>query len=90
MGALGSQTRFFWSHFFELVFGTDPAAILGGAGGRGGACLNMQILQEPGRKFNTPLDPCGVRRISKGFAPAAGPTADLWLAARWLTRMVST
>ena len=64
----------FWESFFELVFGTDPAAILGGAGVVGGACLNMQILQELGRKSNTPLDPCGARRIySLAFAQGLAP-----------------
>ena len=33
-----------WGTFFEVIFGADSAAIFGGAGGRGGACLNLQIV----------------------------------------------
>ena len=68
---------------FEVIFATDSAAILGGVGGRGRACLSLQVLQELGRKFSTPCTPAGSGG-SKGFAPAAAPT--LRLVADWLQR----
>ena len=58
----------FWVSFFEVIFGTDSAVILGGAGGRGGACLNLQILQDPVKWFSTPCTPAGSGGLSKGFA----------------------
>ena len=76
----GSPNLIFWVSFFEVIFGADSAAIWGGAGGRGGAYLNLQILQEPVKWFSTPCTPAGSGG-SKGFAPAAGPAAELWLAA---------
>ena len=44
---------------FEVILGTDSAAILGGAGGRGGAFVSLQGLQEHSRKFSTPAGPGG-------------------------------
>jgi hypothetical protein len=44
-------------------FGAKSGASLGGAGGSGGAALNLQILQELDKESNTACSPCGVRRI---------------------------
>ena len=59
------------------------AVFWGGAGGRAGAYLNLQILQEHAQKFCTPRTPCGASG-SQGFAPAAGPARVCQLEAGWL------
>ena len=49
---------------------------MGGAGGSGGAALNLQILQELDKESNTACSPCGVRRILWASPTAAGPSVD--------------
>ena len=44
----------------------------GGAGGMGGAPLEMHIMQILHRDFARPAPPAGVRRILRATPPAAG------------------
>ena len=48
--------------FLRSLFG-DEGCLLGGFGGRGGACPNLKILQESAKRSNTLCTTCGVRRI---------------------------
>ena len=47
--------------------------LLGGAGGRGHACLAMQILQNMPMDFITPCSPFGGAANLKGYAPCRRP-----------------
>ena len=47
--------------------------LLGGAGGRGEACLSLQVLQNGDKVHSRPAPPTGVQRILKATPSAASP-----------------
>ena len=63
-GPSGVLSDDFWRPFSEVDFLSILGLFLGGAGGRGGACLSLQILQILHKDLITPCSPyAGVRRI---------------------------
>ena len=75
---LGSLRRSFGSTFLHCFFCTGENKkhyAFGGAGGRGGACLSLQILQSLHKDSITPCSPplCGGAANLEASPPAAGP-----------------
>ena len=69
-GGPGAETVAFFGGFeFACIFGRFWV----GAGGRGGACLNMQILQAVHQDSITPCSPMRGCGEFSGFAHAADP-----------------
>ena len=74
--------------FCEVRKKIDFGRLWAGAGGRGGGCLKLQILQILQKIQHAMLPLKGVRRILRASTPAAGPsklteTRDLWFCARF-------
>ena len=71
MAPFSAKNALFWGSEIEARKTTTFGRLLGRAGGRGGACLTMQNLQNLHTNFSTPCSPFGGAANLLSFAPSA-------------------